>query len=222
MISQETEFDTLRRYGDLLIGSVLARDHLQLQPRLISKAAARRLRSGIRMMEGWVRRLIILMALALEAGLSPRSVERPVRPSGSGQDGPGAARVMPHRLRMFPREAMDDLSELSDPVSGSPSADWEVTGEGQVVARPLLVRLGMLKRLMAEPEARARRLAWHLARCRPGVILPPVSVTGVPGRYGVEASALFDMMGHAILSESRARPPPLGPVPRPPPGVRVL
>ncbi|MEM1087914.1 MAG: hypothetical protein AAGH90_09295, partial [Pseudomonadota bacterium] len=54
-----------------LLASVTARDHLQLNPATITKAAAKRLRQGLRQIEAYLRRVLILMALMLEPGLKP-------------------------------------------------------------------------------------------------------------------------------------------------------
>ncbi|MEL8055756.1 MAG: hypothetical protein AAGK66_06360, partial [Pseudomonadota bacterium] len=96
------------------------------------------------------------------------------------------------------------------------------TGRAQVPARPLIEQMKALRTLMANPDARARKLAWTLARRRPGLMLAPGAHDAVKNRHGTEVSATYTAMGHAILQLSRARPPPLGPVPRPPPRIRVL
>ena len=92
---------------------------------------------------------------------------------------------------------------------------------GPVPARGLLQRLSALKAILDNPEPRARRLAWSLARNRPGILLAAQG-RAVPARWGTEPSALYTAMGFAISQTSRAPPPPLGPRPRAGPRIRRI
>jgi hypothetical protein len=92
-----------------------------------------------------------------------------------------------------------------------------------IPAGPLIAHFHYLKMLLEQPEKRARHLAFQLARRRPGLVIPPgLNQKGVPNRYGTEVSALNDAMAQGIWNASRARPPPIGPVPRPPPRIQRL
>ena len=103
----------------------------------------------------------------------------------------------------------------------NPVRKWGL--KGPVQAAPLLARLSALKALLDAPDARARRLAFHLARRRPGPIIPPcLNQPGVPRRYGTELSAIYDALAQAIWTAGRARPPPLGPAPKLGPRIRRL
>jgi len=118
-------------------------------------------------------------------------------------------------LRVFPREL-----SLSENWPGSPNgspSDHPAAGSAPVPTRALLERLARLRLIAEAPGPRARRLAFHMARTRPSVMLPPRHGVGVPNRWGVEASALYTAMGQGIVTASRSRPPPLPPprVPRP-------
>ncbi|NBC20961.1 MAG: hypothetical protein GVY06_07975 [Alphaproteobacteria bacterium] len=93
---------------------------------------------------------------------------------------------------------------------------------GPVVARALLKRLCDLRGLIDHPAPRARRLAWYLARRRPGWLLAPDGPAGPSGRFGTEMSAIFDAMKALAERASRVRPAPRGPAPRPPPRIRAL
>jgi len=87
----------------------------------------------------------------------------------------------------------------------------------------LLARLAALKKLVDAPEARARRLAFHLARRRPGPVLAPVFAGRSRGQpFTTETSAVFEALPTAIIAASRSRPPPLGPRPRAGPRARWL
>ena len=93
----------------------------------------------------------------------------------------------------------------------------------QVLAAPLLARLFELCRLIEDPQARARRLAFHLARRRPGPLLAPdLATSRMPARFGTEISALYAGFASAIARLSQARPPPLGPLPIFPPRIRAV
>ena len=206
-------FETLRFQGLLLHGRVLARDHLQLVPDAISRAASARLRAGIRILESWLRRLLILMALALEPGLKPRPGEHVL--TRDWREKPPKTLKRPH-FQIFREAPEADFTSLDDP--------WRVRADratGPVPAKWLLERLSALKALLDDPERRARHLAWSLARKRPGVLLAPQG-RAVPARWGTEPSALYSAMGFAISQASRARPPPLGPRPRAGPRIRRI
>lgn len=205
-------FETLARYGLGLYDRVLSRDQAHLRPAHLSQAAARRLRAGIRALEAYVRRLILLLALRLEPDLPRDTSEVPL------YHWPRNPRQETARLRMFTGDRMGMAPALSSRFAPDRTAPG-----APVRLDPLLTRLGTLKDLLEAPDKRARRLAFHLARNRPGLLAPPgLGRVGVRPRYGTEVSALYDGMAQAILSQSRARPPPLGPMPRPGPRIRRL
>lgn len=201
--------DQLQRRGAGLALRIISRDGLHLRPVLLSQAAARRLRAGLRALEAYVRRLLLVLALAFEPGLqSPLMARRVVRrkalspPQSTG-------------LRIFVGE-------------GAWPYDWNrlpryTRSPGPVMAAPLLGRLASLTALVMSPQGRARRLAFYLARRRPGLVLAPqLSQKPMPARFGTEVSALYDAMATHIVEVSRARPPPLGALARPPPRIRSL
>ena len=206
-------FAHARQQGDLLASAVLARDNLQLGPAFISQAAARRLKAGLRAVEAYLRRFLLLLALSLEAGL-PRTVRTYIvraRAVRSGRPSPGfrvltGERDVPEELREW-GACFPALSPGSEPVQ----------------AAPLLARLAALRALLNAPNARARRLAFHLARRRPGLLLAPDHTDAhLPRRFGTEVSMLYAGLSPAILAASRARPPPLGACPRVGPRIRAV
>ncbi|MEM7766351.1 MAG: hypothetical protein AAF253_02560 [Pseudomonadota bacterium] len=207
-------FHHLAIQGDALYARVLSRDDAQLVPTRLTQAAAARLRAGIAALESWLRRVLLLMALTLEPGLQPRAQPwvKTHRPRLSP----------PHTtLRIFPRGDAPSRDQF-DRLHGRYAAR-EPFSNGPVWAAPLLARLGALKALIDAPEARAKRLAFHLARRTPGCLQAPTYRGRTSGqRFGTEASTLFDAMGAAICERSRARPPPLGPAPRAGPRIRAL
>ncbi|MEM0986116.1 MAG: hypothetical protein AAGJ32_07710, partial [Pseudomonadota bacterium] len=62
--------EELRPFGEQLYTRVLGRDDLHLAPDFLTRAAAARLKAGIAMLESWIRRVLILLALEIEPTLS--------------------------------------------------------------------------------------------------------------------------------------------------------
>ncbi|MDJ0920777.1 MAG: hypothetical protein QNI84_06585 [Henriciella sp.] len=206
--------------GDLLFGKVLARDGLNLAPASLTRAAARRARAGIRALEAYLRRVILLLALVLEPDL--KADNKPVIP----QDRPPNPTQKPQRFQIFTGEQdRPDFTDLHDPWADPSDRAWasHMNRGLPVPTAPLLARLAQLQALLQAPEARARRLAYHLARRRPGLLTAPdFWRCPVRSRHGTELSALYTGMAAAIIQMSRIRPPPLGPRPRAGPRLRWL
>ena len=195
-----------QRIAERFAAGVLARDNGQLGPRYFSKAAARRFRQGLRALEAFLRRVILLLALELEPGLRPDNRPVPRSAPQSPRSCPGATLKI---LAGGGGYAPAFHTEL-DAFSRSPNS-------AQIPARGLLDALARLQALVADPLARARRLAFHLARHRTGPLLAPGDPNAVRARHGNEFSARFVALAAAIATQSRARPPPLGPrLPMPP------
>lgn len=204
--------DTLKRQGGQLCARVLTRDDLHLAPAAITRATAARLRSGIRAIEAYLRRVLLLMALQIEPGLKAARRARPVR------HGPRLSTPQSHTFRALEKEnAPPDWAALTLPRR---TADALPRGT-LIPSAPLLARLSVLKILIDAPDARARRLAWYLARRRPGPLLAP-GTHRLAQLWGTEIGALYTAMAPQILRAGYARPPPLGPAPRPPPRIRLL
>jgi len=205
-------FSHLASQGAALHARVLSRDDAHLRPERVPRAVAARLRAGIAALESWLRRVLILMALSLEPGLKPAAGPwiKTYRPRRLAGHRPG--------LRIFLRRSAPDpgaLAALPDRA--------RVQQHGPVQAAPLLARLAALRALVDAPEARAQRLAFHIARRRPGRLVAPPDRAAFPRRlFGTEAGALHDAMAQAICEHSRARPPPLGPAPCAGPRIRSL
>lgn len=205
-------FEHLRQQAGQLHARILSRDNMQLAPALISKAAARRLKAGIRALEAYLRRVLLLLALEMEPGLAAEN-----RAGAAYSSALPAKRRRPGLVLFQPAR---DRSGAPFPASG---ARMPLTGRALVSAALLLARLAALGQLIEAPGPHARRLAWKLARRRAGLILAPgLGHSDVPARFGTQVSSLYRAMEPAILEASRARPPPLGPKPRPPPRIRAI
>ena len=200
-----------------LLDSVAARDNLHLAPKTLTKAAAARIRRGIRAAQAYLRRLLIVMALMLEPTLKPD--QRPRAIYGKVE------KPNPPRKKTFPiftgEQNPPDFQYMNE--TGAFTAKCRHQSAGHVPAAPLLEQLRALRALLENPDARARRLALHMARRLAGLILAPDLNRGlVPGRLGTEISSLYQGLAVQIITLSRGRPPPLGPAPRAPPRIRRL
>jgi len=200
--------NTLAETAGRMLGGVLARDDLHLMPDRISRAAYGRALRGLRAIEAFARRMFLMLALAYEHGLTVDMSERPVRAKRSDHRSQAHSgfRVF-ESGRIFPADRGAAFPDARAPSAPNPFI--------------IYARTQRLRELLKDPAARARRLAFVLARRRHGPLLAPD-----PGEtlraFGTEASALFEGLGARITADSRARPPPKGPRPRPPPRIRQM
>jgi hypothetical protein len=75
----------------------------------------------------------------------------------------------------------------------------------------LYAQLDFLSGIAANPLAKAKRLAFHLARKRHGLFMAPSGPWRIAGRWGTQVSTYFELMAGDIITKSRNRPPPLPP-----------
>jgi hypothetical protein len=190
--------------AEWLADAVNVRDNVYLRPSIATKAVAARLKSGLIVLRAFVRRLIILMALEMEWGLV---------------DARGAMK-RPHKRKSLSRAALSltafDTPKASPWLNGDgPSFKTKLkTSESTPVPvdmTKLYAQLVYLSQLAANPMAKAKRLAFHLARTYEGIIMAPRGPERVAGRWGTEVSASYDAMACSIMTKSRTRPPPLPP-----------
>jgi hypothetical protein len=189
---------------------VVGRDGLTLRPEFASKAIAARLRAGVRALEAYLRRVLILIALEMEPDLAPVT-----RPENLARARVSPPRVRKHAFKIFP--ANTDAAR-ADAVH-SLFQDLKTSAHGPDATRaPIVVpighwlhRLDHLHALATDPCKKARRLAFSLARSRPGIVMAPDTPPRRLHRWGREVSALSDAMAAQIMTKSRSRPPPLPP-----------
>lgn len=207
-------FNLAQRQGELLLTNVITRDNVHLAPQAVPHAIARRLRAGIKVVEAYLRRLILLLALKLELDLildqsiyvKTHHTERPRETSGSQW----------HVLASPAPVAWLDQTSTGDMFGHLPN-------RYQVPIIAMLARLAALKALIKVPDARALKLAHHLRRKHNGPLQPAsLQGRGLPARYGTEVSMLYNSFAHAISVTGQARPPPIGPRPRAGPRIRCL
>jgi hypothetical protein len=191
-----------------LASAVSARDNVYLRPALARKAVAARLASGLRVLRAFLRRLIILIALDMEWTLVDARGEMK-RPHGRKAASSSSAGFTLKGL---------DTDRASPWLNNEPAFLKPETTATQAFNPPvqidmtkLYAQLDFLSKIAANPAAKAKRLAFHLARNYQGIIIAPEGPKRMAGRWGTQVSASFDAMAAAIMTQSRTRPPPLPP-----------
>ena len=198
-----------------LWSQVVGRDHLNQRPALATKAVARRLRSGLAVLEALVRRILIVMALALEPELEHRVLSDALPPRRKA--GKIRLRRSSIRFAVLPplvRFVLDTDQQCAVRKGGQAAGNCAEPAASTVLRVPLqphYARLDHLKGLLEDPLPKARRLAYYLARSRPGPIIPSKQPRYIANRWGTEASALYDALGDQIRNAYPGRPPPRAP-----------
>jgi hypothetical protein len=189
-----------------LVAKVNTRDNLHLRPDWARKAVAERLAGGLRLLRAFLRRLIILMALELEWTLVDKRGEMK-RPHGRKKATPSSAGFSIRGLDPpKPSPWLNACGPKFKPVVRTGYA-----GPVDIDMTHLYAQLDFLSGVAANPMAKAKRLAFHLARTYPYMIIPPDGPKRIAGRWGTEVSACYDVMHFNIMTQSRNRPPPLPP-----------
>lgn len=213
-------FELLQALG--IYARVMARDGLIQRPLFASKAIAARLRVGVRALEAYLRRILILMALEIEPDLVA-----PYRPENLARTKAKMPRVKKHSFVIYPANAASGLPDFGHLFS---QGRYTCLRSRDATTPPILVpighwldRLDHLHALAKDPAAKARRLAFNLARSRHGILMAPNTPPRLLRRWGTEVSALSDAMEVQIMTKSRHRPPPLTPPRRgPKPTITVF
>jgi hypothetical protein len=193
-----------------LLDQVRSRDNVYLdRPAFGARGMARRLAAGLRLVEAYLRRVLLVMALELEPTLV--DVRGPMRrPHGRKKTGVAA----PH-FCILPKDLPPSDATL---LAFEQREEMLIRGKGvppqPVALGRLYQRLDQLTAIVTDPLARAQRLAFYLARTKEGPILAPDPTLRPPGSWGTEARASFVALEHEIVTRSRNRPPPLRPLRR--------
>jgi hypothetical protein len=185
-------------------------DELMLRPEFVRKAVAARLRAGIRALSAFLRRLLILMALAME----PELVAAPQK-ENLARAKARMPRLKKPFLRIYPHADRPYYSDFQPTFRGAYPAMAPVQ---EAALPPVFVPIGRwlaqldhLHAIALDPLAKARRLAFSLARSRHGILMAPPEHPRVMARQGTEATAIYAAMAYQIMEKSRTRPPPLPP-----------
>jgi hypothetical protein len=179
------------------LASVAELTQAHLNPNTLGRTLAQRARAELARLEIIIRRLLTLMALAIElAPVKPRSVT-----SGT----PKSDAAEPICRKSVPGFSLTAkvLSAFDPDASGL--LPCTIRASGPVPAAPILARLAVLQLLLAAPDAHARRLARTLARQRRAgeaapIALPMARTHRMPPELGAIATSLPDMLRAAFKS----------------------
>jgi hypothetical protein len=188
------------------------------RPAFASQAVTRQVAAGLRLVEAYLRRVLIVMALEIEPSLVDAAAQDdsgPLpRPDGRKRASSSAGfRVLDDGRLPLREDWHLEVRDWHRPTAAS---------RAPMAMGRLYRRLDQLAAIAADPLRRARRLAFHLARCRPGLILAPDIEMRPPLTWRPEAALGFNALAHEIINRSRNRPPPLPPPRRHGPSVIVL
>jgi hypothetical protein len=191
-----------------LVAAVTTRDNLHLRPALARKSVAARLASGLIVLRAFLRRLVILIALDMEWHLVDMRgpMKRPHGRKSKSSARPSLKWLDDHKVSPW---LNGDGPQFKAVFKRDHKQGYG--GPVEIDMAKLYAQLDFLAGIAANPTAKAKRLAFHLARRRSGIIMAPVGPKRIAGRWGTEVRASFDAMAHSIIIKSRARPPPLPP-----------
>jgi hypothetical protein len=195
-----------------LIDAVLVRDNLYLgRPEFAKAAVAGRLAKGLVAVEAYLRRVLLVMALELEHNLKDTRgpMKRPHgRKAKNAGNKPRRFMILSSLFAPHPDDALYALHQRQ-----ALRIKPENRGAPQPVAMARLYqRLDTVIAISKDPMARAKRLAFYLARNREGPIMAPNHMWRPPSFWRTDARATFDALAHTIVTRSKARPPPLPPI----------
>jgi hypothetical protein len=203
-----SNFTRLIATAQSLASMVNTRDDLHLRPDYARKSVAARLKSGLIVLKTFLRRLIILIALDLEWGLVDKrgEMKRPHKRKSKPSEGfslplldaqTGGHWLSNHNPDHYPR--------------AKSQRDYGTNPAVTVDMAKLYAYLAFLSKIADNPFPKAKRLAFHLARNRPGFIVAREGPEQIAGRWGTEIRAYYDWLPALIVDQSRNRPPPLPP-----------
>jgi hypothetical protein len=173
-----------------LVDAVSARDAVYLRPATARQAVAMRLASGLAVLRHFLRRLLILIALDLEWGLvdSRGPMKRP--------HGRRSKTLSKFSLNCFDPDKPSPWLNAAGPQF-KPIVRTGYQGPVEVDMAKLYAQLDFLSKIAADPAAKAKRLAFHLARKRHGILMAPEGPKRIAGRWGTEVRASVDAMAFA-------------------------
>eukprot|EP01038_Epipyxis_sp_PR26KG_P006600 gene6600-9067_t len=151
---------------------VLGASELLERPGFVRKAVAARLRKGVRALEAFLRRILILMALDIEPDLVAEiQTEDLARAKGR------KVRAIKAFLRIFPTPSgahtFDFKQRLGAPRTSEISPHAAALPPVTVPIGRWLRQLDYLQTIIKDPVAKARRLAFCLARRHHGLLMAP-------------------------------------------------
>ncbi len=189
---------------------VIGNSDLMGRPGFVRKAVAARLRAGVRALEAFLRRVLILMALEIEPNLVAL-----VWPENLARAKVRKVSLKNPSLRIYPNADRPQAYDFEQRFDASCTSDLPSHAAALApVTVPIgrwLAQLDYLHAVIKDPIAKARRLAFSLARQRHGLLMAPYQNPRVMRGQGTECTAIFSAMAFQIMGKSRSRPPPLPP-----------
>ena len=185
--------DGIKAVRDAL-DTAAARVNLHLHPDTLTRAAARRLKRTLGVLETVLRRLLVLMAAEIElAPLAPRTPSAAKRPDAATTPPQPARRgfaLMP--VLRYDAVRLEDLKDRARPRH-----------QGAANATPLRHRCDTLRRLLENPYPAAKRMARLLARLKRAgaakpVVLPQTGLSRLKPDLALTASILPERVGDAL------------------------
>lgn len=193
-----------------LCAQVRGASELLWRPAFVRKAVAARLRKGVRALEAFLRRVLILMALDIEPDLVAKDQTENLARAKKWK-----VRARKPFLRIFPAPRGAHTFDFKEKlVAPGPSEQSPHAAALPPVTVPIgrwWRQLDYLQTIIHDPVAKARRLAFSLARRHHGLLIAPYQHRRVMRGCGTEPTSLFDAMAFQITQKSRSRPPPLPP-----------
>jgi hypothetical protein len=204
----QSNFTRLIATAGSLVAMVNTRDDLHLRPDNARKSVAARLKSGLIVLKTFLRRLIILIALDLEWGLvdTRGDMKRPHKRKSKPSEG--------FHLRLLDAQTGGHWLANHNPDHYPRAKSQREYGTNPAVfvdMTRLYAYLAFLSKIADNPYPKAKRLAFQLARNRPGPILALEGPKRIAGRWGTEIRTYYDWLPALIVDQSKNRPPPLPP-----------
>jgi hypothetical protein len=202
-------FTMLIATAQSLASAVTTRDNVHFRRPTERKAVAARLVSGMRILRAFLRRLIILIALELEWSLV--DTRGPMTRFPKPKMKPSTTKLS---LTCFDADKVSPWLNNDGPEFQPRAMSQNGLGTNPPVyvdMSRLYAQLDFLTGIAANPLAKARRLAFYLARKKHGLFMAPSGPWRIAGRWGTQVGTYFDLMAGEIATKSRNRPPPLPP-----------
>ena len=177
---------------------ILGKTELHVRPTGLSQRLARRTRAQLKALEQMLRRVIMLIAIAMSEHIKPTPLARPrIRLLDS-------IRLTPLRAPKAPRPPPQGQPMLPAPRCTTGDVDFLSLPKGKsrkpVNLRKLIKRIQTLQAVLENPEPMARRLATHYARLRRLHTKLPTLPPDIPLR---RANAELSLVAGALPMELR-------------------
>ena len=152
------------RQAELELVDIVGSANLHLKPETVTRSLRARVRARLKALETILRRLILLMAMALDLAPVKPQAARAAAPLPEGvEDVTASFRA---HLTLYNMALMPGATVRLETGPVRPFPDSSRTFSGPFPAAPLLARASALFRLLKAPEAAARRMARLLDRMK--------------------------------------------------------